>query len=108
MLYLYTNIQSAVYFIIELDDRMINRVDYEFIDVWLNDEYEMWMRAKFQKRSLNPQRSCIDSVGGCILKCTEITERPCFKWIIRLLTAVIPIFVLVCFDQTFEGVHWSL
>ena len=95
----------AVYFIIELDDMMVNRVDYEFVDEWLKDEYEMWMRAKFERRKTkNYKYSCIERTGRCILKCSSITEVSCVKWCIRIIAAIVPLGVLVCFNQKFSGV----
>eukprot|EP01084_Bolivina_argentea_P171053 296352_1 len=95
----------AVYFIIELDDMMVNRVDYEFVDVWLKDELDMWMRAKYEKRrKVGYEIGCTDRVGKCILGCASVTEISCVKWIIRIFAVITPIFVFLCFDQNFEGV----
>lgn len=94
----------AVYFIIELDDQMVNRIDYEFIEVWIKDEYEMWMRNKFEnRRKAGYEQSCIDKCGRCILKISSIIDTACIQWTIRILTFTAPIFVLICFGQEYEG-----
>mmetsp|Transcript_46006 Transcript_46006/g.41173 ORF Transcript_46006/g.41173 Transcript_46006/m.41173 type:complete len:310 (-) Transcript_46006:91-1020(-) len=94
----------AVYFIIELDDMMVNRIDYEFIDTWLDDEYEMWMRMKYEKRrKFGYEVSCIEKLGRCILWCSSCTENAVVKWIIRFLALATPIAVLICFNQSFDG-----
>lgn len=96
----------AVYFIIELDDMMVNRVDYEFVERWLDDEYEMWMRVKFERRKqVGYEISCIEKVGRGILWCSSCTENNGVQWCIRALSVSIPFAVLICFNQKFDGTN---
>eukprot|EP00485_Elphidium_margaritaceum_P003375 CAMPEP_0202693526 /NCGR_PEP_ID=MMETSP1385-20130828/7616_1 /ASSEMBLY_ACC=CAM_ASM_000861 /TAXON_ID=933848 /ORGANISM="Elphidium margaritaceum" /LENGTH=219 /DNA_ID=CAMNT_0049349215 /DNA_START=255 /DNA_END=914 /DNA_ORIENTATION=- len=97
----------AAYFMIQLGELMVTRNDYEHVQKWIEDNYVTWRQQQIQiqrHRELR-NRGCCKKCGQCWLDCSLVTDSLVFKGLIRLIAAVLPFVVLICFNPSFSGLH---